>query len=314
MTNRHSGPGTAYSAAEYIRANFDPRDRIAILVRNGKRRETLQRISTAERIAASPFQDWMRYKNEKESCDIYGGMNALKPQAYTRTKEDILAIRHLYVDLDEDGSTSLAAIEKSSLVPPPSWVLNTSPDKYQVIWSVEGVAPDQAEPLLHVLAREFGGDRAATDSARVLRLPGFLNQKYEEEFRVAVRSGTGRNYHLSDFRLRADSVGPDDRQPRHTVRKPHFSEPRQVSQSERDWAYVKNALARGKDPNELIRQLAMSRADKSDPEYYARLTVTKALEDVTTSGARASDATPSASEQAREHAGRALDASSTRST
>ena len=90
----------------------------------------------------------MRYKNEKDSCDVYVGMNALKPEAHTRTKEDILAIRHLYVDLDQDGSTSLAAIEKSNLVPPPSYVLNTSPDKYQVIWKVEDVQKAQAEPLL----------------------------------------------------------------------------------------------------------------------------------------------------------------------
>jgi len=295
-----SGGGTQYSAAEYIRANFDPSDRIAVLVRNGKRRETIQRISTAEKIAASPFQDWMRYKNEKESCDIYVGMNALKPQSHTRRKEDILAIRHLYIDLDQDGSTSLAAIEKSSLVPPPSWVLHTSPDKYQVIWSVEGMALEQAEPLLQALASEFGGDRAATDSARVLRLPGFLNQKYDEEFRVAIHAGSQRSYRLSDFRLRTDSVDPDYRQPRQGVRNTHLSEPRHVSQSERDWAYVKSALARGKDPQELIRQLATARGDKSDPEYYARLTVTKALEDLAAPRASASDAMHSGGERSRE--------------
>jgi len=38
------------------------------------------------------------------------------------------------------------------------------------------------------MVRKFGGDPAATDSTRVLRLPGFLNRKYEAEFRVqAVR-------------------------------------------------------------------------------------------------------------------------------
>ena len=40
------------TAPEYIRANFDPSDRLAVLVRNRKRGETLQRISTAVRIAA----------------------------------------------------------------------------------------------------------------------------------------------------------------------------------------------------------------------------------------------------------------------
>ena len=54
-----------------------------------------------------------------------------------------------------------------------------------------------------------------------------------------------------------------------------------ISQSERDWAYVKSSLASGADPDELIVQLVHSRAaDKSDPQYYARLTVTKALADL----------------------------------
>ena len=39
-------------APDYIRANFDPSDRLAVLVRNRRRGDTLQRISTAVRIAA----------------------------------------------------------------------------------------------------------------------------------------------------------------------------------------------------------------------------------------------------------------------
>jgi hypothetical protein len=45
------------TAAEYVRANFDPSDRLAVLVRHRKRGETLQRISTAVRIAAPQFQE-----------------------------------------------------------------------------------------------------------------------------------------------------------------------------------------------------------------------------------------------------------------
>ena len=121
MTTLEADSRKQPTPAEYIRANFQPSDRIAVLVRNRKRGETIQRISTADKVAGPVFQDWMRYKNEKDSCDVYVGMNALKPQAHTRTKEDVLAIRHLYVDLDQDGSASLAAIEKSNLVPPPSY-------------------------------------------------------------------------------------------------------------------------------------------------------------------------------------------------
>jgi RepB DNA-primase from phage plasmid len=281
MTAHAQGDKNPMTPAEYIRANFEPSDRIAVLVRNRKRSETVQRISSIDKIAGSSFQEWMRHKNEKEGFDIYVGMNALKPDAFTRTKEDILGIRHLYVDLDQDGSTSLGAIEKSNLVPRPSYVLNTSPDKYQVIWKVKDIQQTEAEALLHALAREFDGDRAATDSARVLRIPGFVNKKYEQDFPVTVHSQTDRTYHHRDFKVRTEAIDSDYRQLRYSTRKTEPSESRPLSQSERDWAHVKKSLATGADPQELVSQLARSRAaDKSDPRYYARLTVTKALADL----------------------------------
>ena len=285
-------PGTAetITAADYIRTNFEPSERIAVLLRNAERRETLQRISTAEKIAANPFQNWLRYKNAKEGFDIYVGMNALKPTAFTRTKDDILAIRHLYVDLDHHGFASLAMIENSTLVPPPNYILNTSPGKFQAIWRVDDIELGEAEALLHAMAREFDADRAATDAARVLRIPGFLNKKYEQDFLVSVRYQTDQLYHSRDFKLRAESVESDRRNVANAPRKTGPSGARPTSQSERDWAYVKNALANGVDQEELIRQLTRSRAaDKSDPQYYARLTVTKAVADIRTHSAAIPD-------------------------
>ena len=188
-------------------------------MRNAKRSETVQRISTVDKIAGASFQDWMRYKNEKAGSDVYIGMNALKPGAFTRTKDDILTIRHLYVDLDQDGSASLAAIEKSNLVPAPSYALNTSPDKYQVIWKVQGIAQDEADALLHALARQFDGDRAATDSTRVLRVPGFMNKKYELDFLVTIQSRSDQTYALRDFKLRTEALDPDHRNRRTSQRK-----------------------------------------------------------------------------------------------
>jgi len=286
-------PGTAktITSADYIRTNFEPSERIAVLLRNAERRETLQRISTAEKIAAHPFQDWLRYKNAKEGFDIYVGMNALKPTAFTRTKEDILAIRHLYVDLDHHGFASLAMIEKSTLVPPPNYILNTSPGKFQAVWRVDDIELGDAEALLHAMAREFDADRAATDAARVLRLPGFLNKKYEQDFLVSVRYQTDQLYQSRDFKLREERFESDRRNVPNAPPKTGLSDgTRPTSQSERDWAYVKNALAKGVDPEELIRQLAHSRAaDKSDPQYYARLTVTKAVADIRTRSAAIPD-------------------------
>jgi hypothetical protein len=267
--------------AEYIRANFESTDRIAILVRNAKCSETTQRISTTAQVTDTPFQDWMRYKNDREGCDIYVGMNALKSTSFTRTKHDVLAVRHLYADLDHDGSASLAAIEKSSLVPAPNYVLNTSPDKYQVIWRVEDIDLVQAEALLRAIAREFHGDHAATDAARVLRVPGFVNKKYDQDFLVSAQRHSDRVYHARDFKLRTELVDSGYRQLRRSPSQANRSGPRHISQSERDWAHAKSALASGADAEELIAQLAHSRAsDKSDPQYYARITVTKALADL----------------------------------
>jgi RepB DNA-primase from phage plasmid len=293
----------AITPARYIRGNFETADRIAILVRNPKRGETTQRISTTAKVTDTPFQDWMRYKNDRDGCDIYVGMNALKATAFTRTKHDILAIRHLYADLDHDGSASLAAIEKSTLVPAPNYVLNTSPDKYQVIWRVEDIDVAQAETLLHAIAREFDGDQAATDAARVLRVPGFMNKKYDHDFLISAQHYSDRIHHTRDFKLRTEPVDSGYRQLRgHSPSQPHKSEPRPISQSERDWAHVKSALASGADPEELIAQLARSRAnDKSDPNYYARLTVTKAVADLQIPSAPVADSIEAESQREADH-------------
>jgi RepB DNA-primase from phage plasmid len=135
------------------------------------------------------------------------------------------------------------------------------------------------------MAREFGGDPAATDATRVLRLPGFANKKYETDFNVEAREESSEIYHLGDFKPHTDfQDSPRHNNPQRVnhAPSPHTNQ----SQSERDWAFAKRALGRGDDPEDVIREIANYRAqDKSDPEYYARLTVTKALSEVRGAGA-----------------------------
>jgi len=264
------------SASEYILDNFEPTDRIAMLVLNRDLAETIQRITSAQKAASPEFQAWLRYKNANGS-DIYIGMNPLKQDAATRTKADIETVRHVYLDLDDGGAEALEAIENSSVVPKPNYVLNSSPEKHQVVWKVEGMHLEEAEGLLHVMAREFGGDPAATDATRVLRVPGFANKKYETDFYVQASRESTETYQLRDFKLHIDSQDSPRRS--YNNRTSRESSPRSnLSQSEHDWAFAKRALARGDDPEEVIRQIAQYRAgDKSDPDYYARHTVEKAI-------------------------------------
>jgi RepB DNA-primase from phage plasmid len=258
------------SAPDYILQNFVASDRIAVLVRSRKAGETIQRITTAKNAASQDFQAWLRHKNV--SSDVYIGMNTLRHDAQSRTKEDIEAIRHLYLDIDRNGPSALEAVETSGLVPRPNYVLETSPEKYQVVWKVEGIAQDQAETLQRAMVREFGGDPAATDSTRVLRLPEFVNRKYETEHVVRAQPGATQTYHLENFRLRTDlHETPSQYRPHETRSVPAGD----ITQSERDWAFAKRALARGDDPEEIIRRIADYRGDEKHPSY-ARYTVQKA--------------------------------------
>jgi hypothetical protein len=263
------------TASEYVLELFEPADNAAILVRNRSTGHTVQRIAKAETIASPEFQTWLTNQSAGGS-DVFIGMNPIKDAAYSRTKENIKDIRHVYLDLDRKGDEALEAIRNSPAVPAPNFVLDTSPGKHQVVWKVSGFSQDEAESLLHNLANQFGGDLAATDSTRVLRLPGFANRKLSEEFIVQARQESDAVYTLRDFTIDEDSpeaprhIG-DYRQRERTVPSDH------KSQSEHDWAYAKRALARGDDPDEIIRRIADYRSeDKDDPNYYARHTVLKA--------------------------------------
>jgi hypothetical protein len=263
------------SAPEYILDNFKPTDRVAILVLNRQLGETTQRITTAQKASSPEFQAWLRYKNAN-GADIYVGMNALQHDASTRTKDDIEKISHVYLDLDHGATASLEALENSDLVPRPNYVLETSPEKFQVVWKVEGMTIEEAEGLNQAMVREFDGDPAATDSTRVLRLPGFANKKYKEDFYVQARAESTQTYHLRDFRLRIDSQDAPRHHHAEVGRKP-LAQSTASSQSEQDWAYAKRALARGDDAEEVIRRITDYRGtDKHDPAYYARHTVMKA--------------------------------------
>jgi hypothetical protein len=124
--------------------------------------------------------------------------------------------------------------------------------------------------------KEFDGDPTATDSTRVLCLPGFANKKYEVDFNVQARAESTQTYNLRDFKLQIVSQDAPRHQHEEVARK-QSAPSSTLSQSEHDWAYAKRALARGDDPDEVIRRISDYRAnDKHDSVYYARHTVNKA--------------------------------------
>ena len=154
-------------------------------------------------------------------------------------------------------------------IPPPNAVLSTSLGKYQILWRVDGFTLEQQESALKLLAITFGGDPACTDCNRVLRLPGFLNCKYDPAYPVTVEYPGDSTWNADDFRLDILAADAIHSYGAITARK-HSSD---HSNSEHDWAWVLHELARGKDAVRLTRKLASRRSDKPNPLYYAQRTV-----------------------------------------
>jgi len=277
----------------YIRANFEPQDRLAVVLIDKRTGAVLQRLSSARTIGEPPFQAWLRHKNA-QGQEVYISMNALREEARGRTKQDIGIIRHVYLDFDDHGTEAVERLLKRSDVPQPNFLLNTSTDKWQVIWKVEGFDKNQSEELQRGLARDAGADLSATDCARVLRLPGFYNHKYNRVFFVqaqALATDTYRPERFPKFPPDERAERPASRFNRSSVRERAIK----LSQSERDWAYAKRALARGEPEDMIVSAIATHRRfDKHNPQAYAQLTVRKAAESLRAQAQqdRASDSTP----------------------
>ena len=271
-------------ASAYIRANFRPEDRLAVVMiqQTGEQKgQVKQRFWSAEMAAWPKTQAWLRYQN-KQGWDIYASANPLKPGVRGRHKEDVLEARWLYLDIDRDGDATLKRIDddaEAGRIPQPTAVVNTSPGRYQVLWRIRGAETDRAEDMLRRLAHHYGTDRAATDCARVLRLPGFRSCKRDAPVRL-LRYRQGPPSGLQDFpqdlplphgswaARTEDPVGRGEAGSR--------SAGGDTSKSGQDWAWTREQLRRGRNVAEVRAELAARRPDKSNPGQYASRTVDNA--------------------------------------
>jgi hypothetical protein len=264
---------------DYVKDNFWPEDRLAVVIKNQEKDQVIQRMDTAKNIASPEFQKWLRYHNA-HGGDVYLSVNALRPEAMGRTRQDLQAIRHVYLDIDTDGPAVLNKVMTDPRIPKPNYVLNTSPGKYQILWKVQEFTLGQAERLQRIMAGEVGADRTVVDAARVLRIPGFYNKKYSEPHQVIAQKHSDQVYKPEDFKIQLPEFDSDwaDRTRTSAIKGTSAAQPRAapLSQSERDWAYAKRKLSQGYDPEEVIQAIRDYRPDKHNPERYARYTVEKA--------------------------------------
>jgi RepB DNA-primase N-terminal domain len=268
----------------YVLENFAAQDRIALLALHRTTNEVLQRITTAETLSSPDFQAWLSYLNSQKH-DLYLSMNTLKRGSRGRTKEDVDCIRHIFLDFDQNGDRAVEKLLARNDLPVPNYLVSTSPDKWQVIWKVEGFEKAAAEELERGLVRSTGADPSVVDVARVLRLPGFYNHKYHPAYLVTAEP-------------RCDAIRGPDHFPKLAVDEPRVEQfPKAsasrrrvtgfnlVSQSERDWAYAKRALGRGEPERRITEEIARYRVgEKHNPQDYAQRTVRQAARQLEQAG------------------------------
>jgi hypothetical protein len=191
----------------FIQRRFEPQDNICFTLISPDK--NVKNIFTKVSELNSEFVQYLHQQND--TYNIYIGMNAYNPalsgETIGRTEENVVAIRNLYADADQNGADVLQEITTSSDVPKDADILESSPGKYQFMWRVQDMPKEEAKGVLKAIAQKFHTDPAVTDVARILRVPGFKNIKYPAQPVVRVVRESSQRFARTDFKL--ESVQED---------------------------------------------------------------------------------------------------------
>ncbi|MEP0848659.1 MAG: hypothetical protein HRF50_17775 [Phycisphaerae bacterium] len=169
----------------FVRTAFAPDDWVAIFLKSYETGRVHQRVGPVCWVTHPRFQAWLRFKN-LQRFNVYVSVNAIAPGRRSRTRDAVGAIRHVFLEADRDGPAVLAAIAARGDLPPPSYVLHSSPNRVHVFWRVGGFDAARVEALQKRLSQELGTDTAATPATQTTRLVGFMNHKYVPPHLVTI--------------------------------------------------------------------------------------------------------------------------------
>jgi RepB DNA-primase N-terminal domain len=169
----------------FLHVAYQPRDWIAVFLKTSDASRVSQYVGPFVMFSEARWLTWLHAMNTHR-FSVFVTVNAIRPGMRSRTKRAIAAIRHVFLDADADGPGVLRRIERRCDLPEPSYVIQSSPNRLHVLWRVTGFTKPEVERLQRHLACELGTDRAATPCSQLTRVPGFLNAKYSQPFRVSV--------------------------------------------------------------------------------------------------------------------------------
>ena len=143
----------------FLQAAFAPNDSIGVLLKTYRTGQVIQRIVPVASAISDRFQAWLRHMNA-HGWNVYVGVNAYRP-GRSRAREAVAHVRHLFLEEDLDGPGLLATLSTRPDLPPPSYVLHSSPGRLHVLWRVRDIAPSTSRA-----AAEGARSRAAHGSGR----------------------------------------------------------------------------------------------------------------------------------------------------
>jgi hypothetical protein len=113
-------------------------------------------------------------KYQEQGCGVYFMVN--KGDGQGRRAKNVIEVRALFIDLDGSPWEPVVAMLK------PHVRVESSPDRWHVIWKVSDCSLEQFKPLQQAIAKKYNGDKSCCDLCRVLRLPGFFHMKTDTPF------------------------------------------------------------------------------------------------------------------------------------
>jgi len=194
--------GLDYAApVRFLEIAFEPDDWVAIFLKSYDTNRVAQRVGSLPWVQSERFQRWLRAMNSRK-YNVFVSVNAITCGRRSRTRDAVGAIRHVFLDADDNGSAVLSSVEARRDLPPPSYVLHTSPNHVHLFWRVTGFDRDLVERLQKQLACELGTDPAATPITQNTRLPGFANHKRARPHLVTIEYRDVKVRHVpGDFPL-----------------------------------------------------------------------------------------------------------------
>ncbi len=192
---------TADWAAELFGVIYEPSDIVEIrpLMQGDEKSQSGRRWILAADIASDDITQWMQSANDTGHC-VYFGANPRRAKGKGKA-EDVVLARCLFADFDGgvEVEDALAQIELAGK-PWPSAVVHSG-NGVHLWWRL-------AEPITDMgawtrcqkrLAEQIGSDSAVSDAPRLMRVPGYVNTKYEHRPTCRLEETSGEVFDVSDI-------------------------------------------------------------------------------------------------------------------